>query len=258
MSEEMPRVTVITVCLNAENSIEAALVSVAEQTYPRIEHLVIDGGSTDRTMELVGKYNNKVALIISEKDQGIYDAMNKGIRLSKGDIVYFLNADDRLHDPFVVSDVVAEFERRVEADIVYGKVVRVNVPLRIKNTIDHDNFEYKVPRDRLKRSNPQQCYFSRRRVFDAVGGFDQRYPVCGDYDWILRCWNRGIRLDFMDRFFAFHSQDGLSYKRRYQAIRERVDLMARNISAREFLFYTLFASGRKIQHILKEVFSNKK
>src|ERR1700733_2398323 len=99
------KITIITVCYNACHCIEKTIKSVINQTYPNIEYIIIDGASTDGTLEVINKYKNHVQKLISEKDNGIYDAMNKGVRHCSGEIIYFLNADDRLYSPDTVKDV---------------------------------------------------------------------------------------------------------------------------------------------------------
>src|SRR3989338_1857456 len=124
--------SVITVCFNAAQTIERAMRSVCSQTYPHIEYIIVDWASTDKTLEIVDKYAGRVNKLISEKDNGIYDAMNKGIKTSTGDILYFLNADDYFCDDNVLEDIAQAFEEDSSRMLVYGKIKRENVPSHIK------------------------------------------------------------------------------------------------------------------------------
>ncbi|MCY1133837.1 glycosyltransferase family 2 protein [Bacteroides fragilis] len=115
-----PLVTIITVCYNAETTIEKTILNVINQTYADIEYIIIDGGSNDGTIEIINKYANKISYWMSEPDRGIYDAMNKGIKLAKGDWVSFMNSGDSFYSLDTVEDVV-QFIRE-EYDVIYGSV----------------------------------------------------------------------------------------------------------------------------------------
>ncbi|MDH5682011.1 MAG: glycosyltransferase, partial [Spirochaetota bacterium] len=114
------KISVITVCYNSEKTIEETLKSIYAQSYPNIEHVIIDGQSTDRTVDIIKKYKDQYQYFVSEKDNGIYHAMNKGIEASSGDILFFLNSDDYFPDEKVVEDVVNKFVENPELDAVYG------------------------------------------------------------------------------------------------------------------------------------------
>lgn len=120
----MLKVSVITACFNSEKTIEDTILSVLHQTYKNIEYIIIDGASADSTLEIIQKYRDRIACVMSEKDKGIYDAMNKGIKRSSGDIIALLNSDDFYKDEFVVEKVVHEFERK-NCDSVYADLVFV-------------------------------------------------------------------------------------------------------------------------------------
>ena len=122
MVSENIKISIITVCFNAQNVIEACIQSVLSQTYLNIEYVIVDGQSTDGTLSIVHKYKDRITKIISEKDTGIYDATNKGIQASNGDVVYFLNSDDRLYDDEVIENIIEQFKEDKSLDIVYGKV----------------------------------------------------------------------------------------------------------------------------------------
>ena len=122
------KVSVITVCYNAEKTIEGTILSTLSQSYTNLEYIVIDGQSTDGTRNLFDKYKDRIHKILSERDEGTYDAMNKGIRISTGDILYFLNSDDRLYDKNVIQKVVEKFNQDDTVEMVRGKVQFINIP----------------------------------------------------------------------------------------------------------------------------------
>ena len=119
------KITIITVCYNSEKTIKTTLGSVANQTFEKIEHLIIDGKSTDKTISIVKEYSH-VKKIISEPDKGIYDAMNKGIKIASGDIIGFLNSDDLYINNEVISKVVSEFKKDPLLDACYADLIYVN------------------------------------------------------------------------------------------------------------------------------------
>jgi glycosyltransferase involved in cell wall biosynthesis len=128
------KVSIITVCYNSEKTIEDTIKSVINQSYPNIEYIVIDGVSNDNTLAIISKYKDKITKIVSEKDKGIYDAINKGIRLATGDIIANLNSDDFYIDNNVIADVVATFENEktdtLYADLYYVDAVDTNKIVR--------------------------------------------------------------------------------------------------------------------------------
>ena len=115
-----PKISVVTVCYNAVNDIEKTILSVINQTYPNIEYLIIDGGSKDGTMDIVNKYKDKIDVIVSEPDKGIYDAMNKGIDRATGDWINFMNAGDCFYNNVALESVFPRNYESVNFDILYG------------------------------------------------------------------------------------------------------------------------------------------
>ncbi|RZK61390.1 MAG: glycosyltransferase, partial [Pedobacter sp.] len=119
----MPKLTVITIVYNNVRDIERTINSVLNQTYPKIEYIIIDGKSTDGTLDIIEKYRSKISKIVSEPDKGIYDAMNKGLALATGDYVLFMNSGDEIYDETTVEDI---FESAPGADIYYGETEMYN------------------------------------------------------------------------------------------------------------------------------------
>lgn len=119
------KVSIITATYNSQDTLKDTLLSVEQQDYPDIEYIIIDGGSSDQTLQLIKKYSTRVKCLISEKDNGIYDALNKGVKLATGDIVGFIHSDDILASPQVISNIVNKFKGNT-ADIVYGDLLFVD------------------------------------------------------------------------------------------------------------------------------------
>jgi glycosyltransferase len=183
------KVTVITVTFNSANTIGDTLASVAMQTHPDIEHIVIDGASRDDTLTIVCSRGAHVAKVVSEPDRGIYDAMNKGLALASGELIGFLNADDVFASPDSVAALVALAERD-DADALYGDLVYVR----------EDDLGAVVRLWRSGRFSPGQLrtgwmpphptFYVRRRVLSHVRGFDADLRIAADYDFVLRCLSR--------------------------------------------------------------------
>ncbi len=183
IASDPPLVSVITVCWNAAATLEACLASVAAQTYPAIEHVIIDGASTDGTAAILARHRDRIAVLVSEPDRGLYDAMNKGVARASGTFVIFMNADDHFATPRAVEQAMAEIQRGPEADVFYGSILVRDGG----RTIRHDPPPpERVPEEMILGCLPHQATFARRTVFDRTGPFDLRWRRHADYDWWLK------------------------------------------------------------------------
>lgn len=199
-------VSVITVCLNANVHIEKTILSVRKQTYPHIEYVVIDGGSTDGTLDTVARHRDVVAYLVSEPDNGLYDAMNKGARAATGDILYFLNADDRFYDDRVVADVAEVFQANKDLELLYG-----NVFLAWPKRLGHwEPAPILTRRTLARRTICHQAIFVRQSAFQRSGGFCDKFRVVGDYDWLMRLFTGGVISLYVALDIAIVGTDGLS------------------------------------------------
>lgn|GEM_PF-453286 len=176
------KVSVITVCLNAAATIEATLQSVRAQTYPHVEHVIIDGASTDGTLDILARYHDHIACLVSEKDAGLYQAMNKGLRRAMGDVIIFMNANDTFADPTVIETVVGCFRRHPAAMIIYGDAL-----FKSGEQIMAGPQPARLSRWRLWAGTVcHQAIFARRSAFARTGYFDESLPVAADWDWLAR------------------------------------------------------------------------
>ena len=177
------KVSVITVCFNANASIEACLESVANQTYSDIEHIVIDGGSTDGTIATVRRYPH-VATVVSESDSGIFNAMNKGISRATGEYLIFLNADDLFPKPDALEAAMAAIRNMPDADVIYGG-------LNVRGKDGSSQIFHPPPPEGAAEFMvcgclPHQATLARRWVFGRTSGFNEAYRIHADYDWYLK------------------------------------------------------------------------
>jgi glycosyltransferase involved in cell wall biosynthesis len=224
--EHSPFISLITATLNASKTLRGCIESIAQQTYPNFEHLIIDGYSTDNTMEIVKEYAQKYPHIkyISEKDKGIYDAMNKGIEMAQGEWIYFLGADDRLFDDSVLMRIFDGHRKYMveEADFVYA-----NVLLGDTGTVYDGIF------DVIKLYNNNichQCIFVKRNVFDKKGIFSLKYPVLADYYFNLLCFtDDSIRKEYLNIIIAYFALNGASGAVKDPFENEKFDLFKKNL-----------------------------
>jgi len=247
---QMVKVSVITAVLNGCYHIEKALDSVYEQTYPAVEHVVIDGVSVDGTVDILKKCQDRLGFFISEPDSGIFNAMNKGVKASTGDIVFFLNADDRFCDPQVIDEIVAFFKRNPGLDIVYGNIVW---------DLSGEMFQEKQPslitRELLARRTVfHQSVFAKREIFESIGGFSEHYKVVGDYEWMLRAFlKHRLKYAYYDRDIAVVSTSGVSNVTKWE--KERVRAMKGYFNYYEILRYRIIPMKKNSTHrLLKKIF----
>ena len=172
--------SIVTAAFNAACTLADTLESVARQSYSQIEHWLIDGGSSDGTLTVARRHGTHLAGIVSERDRGLYDAMNKGARKANGEIIAFLNADDWYAGPDVLTRIAQLFTEG--ADVVYGDLafVEPDAPYRVRR-IWRD--EPHVPRDFFDRGwcPAHPATFIRKSLFDYAGPFDLRWSIAGDY-----------------------------------------------------------------------------
>lgn len=184
------RISIITVTFNAVKTVADTLQSIATQTYGDIEHIVIDGASTDGTQELIARYTSRISRFISEPDSGIYDAMNKGLAMATGEVIGFLNADDAYAGNDVLQRV-AELMAHNELDAVFGDAEFVN-PAHPNRTIRR----YRSNRFRPDRiawgwMPAHPALFLRRGVYERFGVFRTDYRIAGDFELIARIFHGG-------------------------------------------------------------------
>lgn len=179
------KISVITVCYNASRTIGATLDSIKNQDYSEVEHIVIDGHSTDGTVEILKKKSDQISILVSEKDTGIYDAMNKGLRLATGDVVGFLNADDIYADHCVLSDLASAFELQ-KTDSVYGDLQYVSADQSEKILRNWKAGSYKRERFKNGWMPPHPTFYARKELFENFGGFNTEFKISADYELMLR------------------------------------------------------------------------
>jgi glycosyltransferase involved in cell wall biosynthesis len=179
------KVSIVTIALNAAETIEATINSVLSQDYKNIEYIVVDGGSTDGTLDIINRYKNKIAKVISEPDNGIYDAMNKGLRSSTGDILATLNGDDVYAEKTTVSRM-AEFIESNGLDAAYGDMIYVDR----RDSMHVKRFwqpgQYKRGAFCHGWVIPHPTFFCRKEIFEKHGYFNDKMQIAADFELMLR------------------------------------------------------------------------
>jgi glycosyltransferase involved in cell wall biosynthesis len=195
-------ISIITVVRNGVKTIEKTILSVLIQDFKEIQFIVVDGVSTDGTLEILEKYKDEIAITISEPDNGVYDAMNKGISVSKGDWLYFLGCDDVLFEKSTISNI---FNR---PDIINFNVIYGNVLFSPSNIVFDGAFDY--DKHALK-SICHQSIFYRKSVFDKFGYFSTKYKTASDYVFNMQlfCYDISKWL-YIDTIIAIYNETGLS------------------------------------------------
>lgn len=211
----MTRVSVVTAVLDRAATIGRTLASVSAQSrVAELEHLVVDGGSTDGTLELVGRAAHAVRLV-SRPDHGIYDAFNRGLSLARGEWVAYLNSDDAWTDEHVVAAILDLARGHPDADVIHGDVDMVDAAGRVRRTLRFVPRPGPDPYSDMAVTLPifQPAAFVRRALLERLGGFDARYRIVGDYDLFLRAWRAGARFVHVPRVLTRMRDDGVSERR---------------------------------------------
>lgn len=192
-----PLITIITVCYNAINSIEKTILSVINQTYNSIEYIIIDGGSTDGTIDIIQKYKNKVSHILSESDKGIYDAMNKGIKLATGEWINFMNCGDTFYNFETIQIVAEKISSNKHIDVLYGNsVIKVN------------NTKYMVLPENLEciSTHLPFCHQSTfvRTALAKTYPFDITYRFVADYNFFYQIYNKKHKFQYINEPLSYY------------------------------------------------------
>lgn len=196
----LPLVSVIAATFNAEKNLEPCILSVLAQTYDNVELIIIDGGSTDGTLDILKRYDDRIDYWISEKDAGVYDALNKGIALARGEWLFFLGADDRLADEDVLNRV---FSKPRHSRFIYGNVKWGDTGRLYDGKFDGSKlFHHNIC---------QQAIFYHRDLFDIFGGFDLKYEFWADWAFNIRAFaHEASRPVFLDTVVSEYSLEGMT------------------------------------------------
>ena len=225
------KVSIITACYNSQDTIEETLRSVAKQTYQDIEYIIIDGSSTDKTLEIIKKYNNVVTKLISEPDTGVYNAMNKGIKVAAGDLFFFLNADDVFINENVIEKFAAE-AKKASAGVLLGNILLLN---RYTGEMYYEDHKI-VDKIRLMTSTIfHPASFFKKEVFEKFGLYNENNKIVSDYEWYANYLQNGGDYKYIDFPVSIFSLGGLSSDEKHSKIhtKERREIKEKYFSRQD-------------------------
>jgi glycosyltransferase involved in cell wall biosynthesis len=240
----MQKISIITISYNSKNTIERTIKSVLEQNYPNLEYIIIDGGSTDKTIDIIEKYRNKINKIIIESDEGISDAFNKGIQVATGDIIGILNSDDWYEKNTL--EIVNQNLSNDNYDFIVGS-------LRYWNSKGHNfivkpdkNYKSKI-RYKMPHLNHPASFF-KKSVYGEVGLFNKNFKYAMDYDFFFRVNKANKKPAFTDKILANMSFSGASDKNAIKAYKEVLKISDKKLTA--FLYFLYSAIKYYIRFLL--------
>jgi len=203
MTNNNLKISIVTVVYNNKKGLEQTIESVLSQKFKDFEYIVVDGGSIDGTLDIIKKYEKYIDRWVSEKDTGIYDAMNKGAKISEGGYLYFLNSGDYLFDENVL-DRIAKHIKQNNSNLIVGKIIRL-----------HNGLEDLFSRVEMRRLKfgvtlPHQGSFIKNSVFKKINGYDTHYKIAGDFDFFCRFYKKGFSYKVIEEIVAYMPSGGAS------------------------------------------------
>lgn len=248
---EQPLISIITPSFNHGQFLEQTIRSVVEQDYPNIEYIIIDGGSTDGSTDIIKRYEDHIAYWTSEPDRGISDAFNKGIKASSGDYIQFLNSDDWLIDASVVSRVAESIQKHDFPLLLYGKTEIVD--RKSGQTLCSMGRSFSLKRFLLRVTIPHQALFTRRDYFNIYGYFDTSLRHSMDYDMIMRSVP-DLSPVWLDYYIAKMREGGISRREKADAMFTNARIQIRHKVRSPFTAYfisLIFIVGLSIRSFLE-------
>ena len=235
------KISIVTIVRNDAAHIAETIESVLSQDYPDLEYVIIDGGSTDGTVEIIEKYRSQLAVFVSEPDKGIYDAMNKGIRKTTGDVIGMINSGDRYY-PGAFKTVAEAFGSTPGRRIFWGDVQYEHLG-RVKGFREKNRY--------IGAFAPHPSMFVPRAVYDEIGLYDDSFRLLGDYDFMYRAVNvKNVEVLYVPELIAFYLEGGISDQRICRCLCDELRVKIR-YGANPFTAYFLF--GLKVMKNLPRI-----
>ncbi|MDK0943042.1 glycosyltransferase family 2 protein [Clostridium perfringens] len=237
------KISIITVCFNSELNIEETIKSIINQDYGNIEYVIVDGKSNDNTLKIINKYKVKYSIkLLSESDNGIYDAMNKGIDIVTGDYIIFMNSGDK----FVDNSVISNFVKLLKDDyyqIYYGNIINT-LEGEILNKSKFNNV--KLDTFNILRGNSicHQCMFTDKNILKE-NKFNTKYTICADKDFVIKAAKNKIKFKYIDLDIAFYDRSGVSSNQIDKLNKEAKEIIFKYFPVRARIIYFL----KKIKNI---------
>lgn len=220
-----PKFSIITVTYNAESVLEDTIQSVITQTYKNVEYILIDGGSKDKTLQIIDRYKEHIHTIVSEPDKGLYDAMNKGIQRATGDYLCFLNAGDELHEDDTLQLMVHSLTESTLPDVLYGDTAIVDEEghfLHMRRLTPPENLNWKSFKQGMLVCH--QAFFARR---DLIEPYDLHYRFSADFDWCIRIMKKSKELHHTHLVLIDYLNEGMTTRNHKASLKERFQIMCK-------------------------------
>jgi len=241
-----PKLSVITIVYNNVRDIERTVLSVLNQSYSNIEYLVIDGASNDGTLAVLKQYESQITKLVSEKDKGIYDAMNKGLSLATGDYVLFMNSGDEIYSPKTVENLFASAD---EADIYYGETEMYDDAWKSLGPRRHKAPEHFTWKDfKYGMSISHQAIYIRRSLTEP---YDLTYKLSSDIDWILKATKKAKKIVNVNAYVAKYLVGGMSKTKHRQSLEERFSIFTKHYGLIPTIFNHLIIAFNLVFYYLK-------
>lgn len=222
-----PKFSVITVCYNAQATLEDTIQSVIAQTYHHVEYIIVDGASKDRTLSIINRYRDRITTVVSEPDKGLYDAMNKGLRLATGDYVCFLNAGDSFHEDDTLQQMVHTLRELTELpDVLYGETALVDAEghfVRMRRLQAPEHLTWHNFRQGMLVCH--QAFFAKRTLAEP---YDLRYRFSADFDWCIRIMKKSKVLHNTHLTLIDYLEEGMTTRNHKASLHERFRIMAKH------------------------------
>lgn len=221
-----PKFSIITVTYNAAKVLEDTIQSIVTQTYKNTEYIIVDGGSTDGTLDIIQKYKEHIHTVVSEPDKGLYDAMNKGIKLATGDYICFLNAGDGLHEDDTLQQMVHSITGTELPDVLYGETEIVDSEghfLHMRRLSAPEKLTWKSFKKGMLVCH--QAFFARR---DRVEPYDLQYRFSADFDWCIRIMKKAKVLHNTHLTIIDYLNEGMTTQNQKASLKERFRIMAKH------------------------------
>ncbi|RKD20123.1 glycosyl transferase [Pelobium manganitolerans] len=241
-----PTLSVITVVYNNVKDIERTIQSVIGQSYANIQYIIVDGGSTDGTLQVIEHYRDKISKVISEKDNGIYDAMNKGLALADGDYVLFMNSGDEIYS---IDTVERIFSAAADADIYYGETEMLD-----ENLVSQGRRRHQIPKKLNINSFKYGMSVSHQAIYvkkTIASPYNLNYKLSADIDWVLNALTKAKKITRVDFYVAKYLMGGLSKQKHWASLKERFQIFTSYYGLLPNLFNHGIIACRLLWHFLK-------
>lgn len=244
-----PLISIITVVYNSVNFLEGSIKSIASQDSKNYEHIIIDGGSTDGTLDIIHDYESQIHQWISEPDKGLYDAMNKGIRLAKGEYIWFINSGDKLYNNQTISTIESIIQQNSSPDILYGETVIID-----ENDNEIGLRRLKTPTNLNSKSLfnglvvCHQSFIIKRNI---ASEYNLKYKIAADYDWVLRGLKNSKTVINSNLILSKYLDNGFSKNNIPKALKERFGIMAKEFGWFRTAFKHIAIGTRFFKYLIK-------